>query len=373
MKIFIINRHKDDILGGSEIQCDIIARNLTKMGVEVIYVAMQSNHDFKLPYKVIPMTKYSPKEFGSFLFRHRPDVVYWRWNKTNLLSALRTTHKYEIKFVFSLSHVNDVSKYRWHWEPKWRLPIYSAKTFLYSIKQSVLGYWNYQSFGEMDGVVCQLNSYFEKLPKRFNASNSILIRNSIDFQLGTNFLWPRPYVVWVANLKGPKRPELYIRLAKALEGENVDFIMIGKIQDSAYNYVNDSSRLPTNLHYLGKKSTQEVNAILFNSLLMVHTCMPEGFPNNFIQAWSAGKPTITFSYDPDGIIEKFEIGFVSRDFEHFVEQTRTLIYNPELRNGMGQRAKAMAEKSFDAEINTTKLYSFLKNLCQENKIKEITR
>jgi hypothetical protein len=37
MKILIINQHISDALGGSEMQCDLIAHGLTNLGHQVIY------------------------------------------------------------------------------------------------------------------------------------------------------------------------------------------------------------------------------------------------------------------------------------------------------------------------------------------------
>ena len=359
MKIFIVNRHKDDILGGSEIQCDIIARNLTKMGVEVIYVAMQSNHPFDLLYKVVPVQTYTPNGFDTLIKEYKPDVVYWRYNKINLKSAVRVSHVNDVKFIFSLSHVNDVSKWRWHWEPTIKKPIYSLKQLVASIKNSIRSSWNHTAYKEIDGVVSLQGIFIPMLPPRFNETNAICIHNSMEFIPSCEFKWPKPYVVWVANLKAPKRPEVYIRLAKELEKEGVDFLMIGKIQEPAYNYVNDASQLPSNLHYLGMKPVHDVDAILLNSLFMVHTCIPEGFGNNFIQAWIAGKPTISLSFDPDGLIEEYQLGYISHSFDRLVVNTQQLIMDEETREKMGKRAHQIAQEMFSPERNTQRLFDFV--------------
>ena len=52
-----------------------------------------------------------------------------------------------------------------------------------------------------------------------------------------HFIWDKPYVVWVANIKHPKRPECFIELANRSNNMEVDFLMIGKIQDHNYDYI----------------------------------------------------------------------------------------------------------------------------------------
>ncbi|MDX1641753.1 MAG: hypothetical protein R3220_08635, partial [Balneolaceae bacterium] len=55
MKISIINQHCDDTLGGSELQCDFIARELTKRGYNVQYIAIGgTDKDYDTPYPVEP-------------------------------------------------------------------------------------------------------------------------------------------------------------------------------------------------------------------------------------------------------------------------------------------------------------------------------
>ena len=359
MKLFIVNRHKDTILGGSEIQCDIIARYFTKVGVEVIYIAMQSSHSFNLSYKVIPLQAYSPIAFGKLLKEHKPDVVYWRYNKINLKSAVRVSHINGIKFIFSLSNVNDVSKWHWNWEPSLTKPLYSVKQLFSSIKNSVRSFWNHLAYYEIDGVVSLQDIFIPMLPQRFNETNAISIHNSMEFLPSCSFQWAKPYVVWVANLKPNKRPEVYIHLAKEFENDGVDFLLIGKIQDPAYNYVNDTSLLPKNLHYLGLMPVHDVDAILQNSLFMVHTCIPEGFGNNFIQAWFAAKPTISLSFDPDHLIETHQLGYISYSYQNLVEHTRQLIQDEPLRKDMGERSRALANELFVPEKNSEKLYQFI--------------
>ena len=53
MKVLLVNRHMDTILGGSEIQCDLIARKLLEFGHQVSYLALQSKNTLSHEYKVI--------------------------------------------------------------------------------------------------------------------------------------------------------------------------------------------------------------------------------------------------------------------------------------------------------------------------------
>ncbi len=58
MKIVIVNQHIQDVIGGSEIQCDLIAANLTSLGHQVTYAGANQQ----------------PKQYQSFGYRIKPPV-----------------------------------------------------------------------------------------------------------------------------------------------------------------------------------------------------------------------------------------------------------------------------------------------------------
>ena len=90
----------------------------------------------------------------------------------------------------------------------------------------------------------------------------------------------------------------------------------------------------------------------------VHTCNPEGFGNNFIQAWLQGKPTITIFFDPDNIIEEQNLGFYSKTFNNLVLDTEKLINDKILRDSMGKRAREFARENFIPKVNAKKFEVF---------------
>jgi glycosyltransferase involved in cell wall biosynthesis len=142
--------------------------------------------------------------------------------------------------------------------------------------------------------------------------------------------------------------------------------MVGSIQDKTYDYLAKVGEELSNFYYLGPKSPPEVNGILMNALFLVHTCDPEGFPGNMIQAWLLGKPTISLYFDPEGIIEREKIGYLARTFLRFEEQTRYLIENESARIEMGGRAQAYAKQHFNSDANVHQLETFLFDIINEN-------
>ncbi len=371
MKIAIINKHPIDDIGGSEIQCDIIATYLTRFGHQAVYLAVNgARNTYDTTYLVIPIKNLNPFQLYQILKKVQPDVVYWRYGKKHLLTSAMVTKIVKSRFVYSLSHYSNSKAWIYtgnkpfnHFMDKAQ----SATNLLDIIRSCIylldplISVWNYSALPWLvDGIVSLNQDFLTNLPV---VKRKTVIHNSM-LADGSDFYWPKPYVVWVANLKKRKNPEKYFSLAQALQDIGVDFLMVGNIQDKAYQYFADKRPIIQNFHFLGWKSVTEVNGILQGALFLVHTCEPEGFGNNFIQAWLKGKPTISLYFDPEGIIEKEEIGYFSRSFKNFVEQTRFLIENKAVRMAMGQKAQRFAKEYFDPEHNTRKLEAFLLVVCQ---------
>jgi glycosyltransferase involved in cell wall biosynthesis len=367
MKIVIINQHPYDTLGGSEIQCDLIASVLVRNGHNVTYLAIDGRqHSYTTDYQTLPLTSFAGQLYR-ILREIGPDVIYWRYNKKHLLVSTLIAKLLGITFVYALSHISDSRVWvRSGNRPLERLStafsegvdaraIVRSLTMLVDPLLSALNYSGVPLF--VDAAVHQISTTKNTLPVR----RQILIRNSMTDE-ASPFQWPRPYVVWVASIKAKKNPSVYLQLAEKLDSLDIDFVMIGAIQDSNYEYLLSPRSGPTNFHYLGPRSLTEVNGILREALFLVHTCNPEGFPNNLIQAWLQAKPTISLYYDPEGLIEAQGLGFYSRSFDNLVSDVRKLVTDASLREEIGARAVAFATEHFDPQKNVRRLEEFLESL-----------
>jgi glycosyltransferase involved in cell wall biosynthesis len=362
-----MNQHLSDYIGGSELQCYTIARHLKKYGHEVIYGAINSKGNcYKAGYKVIPIKKLSFWSLRKIFKEVKPDLVYWRYNKNYLLAAGIICKYFNIKLVFSVSSIPDTRKWVIIKLPdikkqgiKRRL-----KSIIRLFKVFFSGYINYMGYHFVDGVVSVRKGLLQNLPFRWEKFIRTCIYNSMERNPTEGFRWNKPYIVWVANVKKNKNPEFYLEAAKKLIDKKVDFLMVGKIQDSSYSFLNDKDNLPINFFYLGAKQLEEVNSIIKDSLFLISTCDPEGFSNNLIQAWVLGKPTVALFFDPDGLIEKYNIGYFSKTFENMCTDINTLIENKEIRLEMGNQARRLALELFDPEKNIKKYISFFEDVIK---------
>ena len=353
MKITIVNRHRDDTLGGSELQCDFIAKELTSRGYEVNYVAPGGRENsYKNIYTVLPC-KLNSTDIVQKVEETKPDIIYWRFNKYFFYDSLKKLSGNKRKIIFAASSAYDVNWFLY----KKNVPVRrNIKRFFQSTRERFGMYY-------VDAVVVNNESYLNKLP----VSNQKFIPNGM-IETSVEFNWDKPYVAWIANIKRIKRPELFIKLAGKFKGEGIDFIMVGDIQEDEYLWMNEKENLPSNLHYLGAKSLEEVNGILKNSMIHVHTCLDEGFPNVFIQAWILGIPSVSYGFDPSNYITEHELGYSANEkMEHFYEYVAHLINDHETRTRFGKNARRFAKEMFQIGNSVSKLEELFQELTEVNK------
>lgn len=353
MKIAIVNKHRDDSIGGSELQCDFLGTELTRLGNDVAYIAPGgSQKEYLKPYDVYPC-EYDASAIVRTVIQTKPDIVYWRFNRNEFYDSVKPIRMQGIPVVFASSHVNDHKP----WLLKKGQGIKQQIKFLFKNRREFKG------FKYVDGMTVNNKEFLDRVSHPFK----IYIPNGMitDF---IEFTWKRPYCLWVANLKKPKRPELFVELAREFADKKIDFLIAGLIQQTEYDWINNPKNIPQNVHYLGPKKFEEINGMMNSALFHIHTCVPEGFPNIFLQAWRQGKPSISYGYDPSGLIQKHKLGYYSaEDWETFKEQANSLINNPELRDKIGEKARIYSEEQFSVEKSATLLEKFLKRVIESVK------
>ncbi len=166
-----------------------------------------------------------------------------------------------------------------------------------------------------------------------------------------------PVVLWLANVKRWKRPELFLQLAGALQGLDCRFVMAGEMRDRSYeNEVRAFSQSHGNFSYLGGVPYEESNRLMGEASVFVNTSMNyESSPNTFIQSWLRRTPVVSLHHDPDGVIVKRGLGFHSRSFPQLVEDVRTLVTDTPRRDEMGDNAREYAMAEYGGERNFTLL------------------
>jgi glycosyltransferase involved in cell wall biosynthesis len=176
-------------------------------------------------------------------------------------------------------------------------------------------------------------------------------------------------IIWVNNLKRWKRPEAYVELARRLPAYR--FVMIGGSVGGRYgrqlNTIIKNS--PDNLHYLGSKPIDEVNKAIAQSDLLLYTSLPaEGFGNSFLQAWFRGVPTISYTFELDGILEREKIGRFAQTFDELVSIVDELMSNELKRLAMGKQARQYAIANHTTDKMVAAYEKLFQDVAQKHKV-----
>jgi len=368
MKIVIVNAHVSRRIGGSEMQCHLIAQELRRRGHDIYYVAVGGAEPAPgTSYRIHPVEP-SATSIASACIAIKPDVVYWRFNKRNFFLAAKALARAGIPIAFAISHVADTQK----WSSKREFRGSSWREIYRMLRDKVLSRWNYRGFRFVSGIVANNSEHLNliRLQPQLHIPNVVSDLHNVSDEQSP---WPRRYCLWVASIKPQKQPEKYVELAARLGGLGIDFLMIGSVDSPKYEYMLDKQQLPGNLHYLGAKDARTVNRFVNGALLVVHTCQPEGFPNIFIEAWSHSKAVVSLCFDPEGLLRRENVGICSGTFDQFARDVTHLIGDSGLREELGARGKAFADRAFNLGRNVGTLETFLQTMANRGTFQQTPR
>jgi glycosyltransferase involved in cell wall biosynthesis len=147
-------------------------------------------------------------------------------------------------------------------------------------------------------------------------------------------------VVWVANLKQTKRPDLLVELVERLASRrDIRFTMIGADQSNHFDALLDRAKTLDGFRYLGGIPNENVNEILSGAHVLVNTSEHEGFSNVFVQAWLREVVVVSMNSNPDEVLTKENIGFISNTVEGVADVLRQLADDRRTLKDMAARSR----------------------------------
>lgn len=357
--VFLLHAASTVLKGGSEIQADLIINEMLERGHDVYYISdlirtpMAGREGVKYLYlksfgrrfsylNLIPLIR--------MLRNIEPDVIYQRYRIPYTGIGSLYAKKYSKKMIFNAATNKDVVKNK----------ISFNHMVLPNLIKEYIGRYGIR---KTDLIIVQ-TFHQQMLLKENFGRDSIVIPNGHPVPLPPFRKTSPLIVIWVANIKQWKQPEIFIRLAKEFKKTDVQFIYVGRPAKGIYQemLMNISKKLP-GLKYLGEISHEETNELLSKSSILVNTSLKfEGFPNTYIQAWMRQIPVITLNFDPDDIIKKNKIGFHSGSFKQMVRDVRYLIENDNVRDEMGKRARQYSIENHDIKKIAKKYLDIFREL-----------
>jgi glycosyltransferase involved in cell wall biosynthesis len=119
--------------------------------------------------------------------------------------------------------------------------------------------------------------------------------------------------LWIGRIVSYKRPLEFVELAKSLPESRFWMVAMpsgwGHSERSSLRATLDArAREAPNLELMPPRPRNELLGLIDRAVAVVNTADHEGMPNVFLEAWARGVPALALTLDPDGAIERNQIG-----------------------------------------------------------------
>jgi glycosyltransferase involved in cell wall biosynthesis len=336
--------HWSAAMGGIEYQVKLLIDKLKK-NTDIYFITHSIAKEY-VPdgYKIIRLRankrliKYASffgiTQLYNLLRMIRPHVIYQNGASSLISAAAFYSHRFNCTLIWHVASDNDVLSIRRISPIRHMHKLLDKKFLQYGIKRA-------------HKIIVQTNFQAQLVQKLNSQANIFLIKNFHPIPEEVSETIKKNQIIWVANLKRLKQPEVFIDLSRALFEKriDVDCIMIGAptsyppmYQQLLEHMIN---KIP-NLCWLGKQPIDIVNRYMAESKIFINTSKWEGFPNTYIQAWMRETPVVTLNCDPDNLIHHLKLGLRSETYDRLVNDVITLLHNDKARICMGKNARQFA-------------------------------
>lgn len=365
-------------LGGAELQSYLIARHMLEQGWSVHFTtedwgqptAKLENENGIWVHKLKGSLFFNPITCWSFyreLIRINCDVYYQRggWEYTFMISLAAKALRRKFVWGTSLTCDCEGTKFRGTFRDE---NIRGIRGLLLWPDAWIRDTLVSLGLRRADAIVVQDESQRTALKRRFG-KDSLVIKTGHAIPERPKEKRKPPLVVWIANAKRWKQPEMFVRLAEACRDLPARFLLAGGRPTSRFRrqLVKQAVGL-TNLEMRWAVPFEETNELLAAASLLVNTSTREGFPNTFVQAWLRETPVVSLCLDPDGVLSRERIGICSGNLRQMVEDVRRLVQEDPLRDEMGKRARTYAVREHNLRDKLEQYGGLLESLCDESRM-----
>lgn len=341
----VLPAHWSSVMGGAQYQASLLLEAVLRGGgFEIVYLSRQSHGRANgKGYQALEIADEGGiRRFGYFadarkllalLDQLEPHVIYQRVGCGYTGIAAYYAKRRNCRLVWHAAHEWEVSPFRWEIARNLPFRLVEARFREYGIANAHF-------------IITQTKAQNSLLQRWYDREATAIVPN----------FHPRPKeeidktgprrVVWAANLKPWKRPNVFLRLARDIAKDmDVEFIMIGRggFAGVSMDELQSSMRRIEKLTYLGGRGLEEVNEVLAKAHVFVNTSEAEGFPNTFIQSWMRQVPVVSLDVNPDHVLNEKGTGlFAQGDYGNLADSVTTLLSDSQKRARLGVSAQSYA-------------------------------
>lgn len=334
--------HWEQSMGGAEHQIHLLANHLLKLKYEVHFIYEDKknieikNHEGLIlhPIRRLKIRKRFGQRWFLYCFRVmkilkevKPDVIYTRFHSSWSGVASNYAKENNIIHIWAMASDNDLKKRK-------------IGEFILRPFDLIESYYVNHGFKYATHLITETDFQRSEIKRQYgrisrHVPKPYIFSDKGNLKKDSN----RINVIWIANFKSIKHPEIFIELShRCTAYNNFYFRMIGRKSDSYRELIDLASRSNPNFSYLGELSNKDVQKELENSHVLVNASDYEGFPNTFLEAWSNKVVVFSRTVNPDNIITNHKIGFICPSIEEMLSTLLLLHLNRDLLKNMGERA-----------------------------------
>lgn len=267
----------------------------------------------------------------------QPDIIYQRVGCGYTGICALYARRRRVPLVWHVAHDTDVSPQTLDTGRNWVRRRLEKSGLLFGLRHA-------------DRIIVQTQQQGRLLSEHYARTADVLVPNCAVIPSSGPAKDARPLVLWVANLKQWKRPEIFVRLAHDLSrSSEAQFVMVGEAPAAVpgprwYQDLQRAIAATPNLRYLGYCDQQRVEELMARACIFVNTSLYEGFPNTFIQAWMRETVVVSLDVDPDAVLEREQVGIHAGSEPALVRAVAQLLSDPARRASLAARARQHVQK-----------------------------
>jgi glycosyltransferase involved in cell wall biosynthesis len=348
-------------VGGAERQCWLLARGLTERGHRVLMISTRSSGTRQsartaegVEIQALPTDVSEERrtaELETVLKTHGTDVCYARdfsWFPATVAACERVGVASALNY-YSLPQCGGLS-----------LPILLASAG--RLSPSSVGRWvkdlqqvrrvNDGAAGGATLRIVQTIEQSEALHRHYDLDACVIPNMQPVTAPGAARTAEKTKLLWVG--KTFKRPGIFLAIAKAWESRRPDvrFVLVCRLDAHSRRDRALAARAKrlSNVIVVDDASQEDMERLYATAHIYVNTSLAEGFPNTFLEAWSASTPVLSLLVNPDGVLEREGVGIsCGGDRSRFEAELTRLVDDRGLRETMGATARAYATTAHDPD------------------------
>lgn len=168
----------------------------------------------------------------------------------------------------------------------------------------------------------------------------------------------RKNIIWIGRIVPVKRLEMFIDAARDLPMYSFHVVGTPNNEDEYYHKLITRSNKVANIKLHGRVDDDKLQELFLHASILCCTSTIEGFPTTFIESWYYGLPIVT-TFDPDGIINEYNLGYVVDNFKQLKEKIEQLMSNDDDHERIEKAAISFYKENFSNDAIISKYQSII--------------